>query len=217
MVFHDDPDRLENAGIEVLSSLDAVPRGRNRPRSEYAAGAWLLGACAGAVLYRAEMLRAIGLFDDSFFANFEDVDLSLRGIACGWTCRYVPGAVVRHRLNRSVVKARGEEFDVRSLRNAGWACLVNLPLPVLALDLPWALLRDLAALTLGPLLLRPDLARIVWKSRVRLVRERRAILAARRALAPLRRASWPRVWLMQRSFLPSAVRYLRDARRRDPK
>jgi len=49
-----------------------------------------------AALYRRKMLDEIGLFDEAFFAYGDDADLGLRGRLGGWTCIYVPSAVVYH-------------------------------------------------------------------------------------------------------------------------
>jgi GT2 family glycosyltransferase len=50
----------------------------------------VFGACAGAALYRGDALRAVGAFDERFFAYLEDVDLALRLRLAGWGCRYEP-------------------------------------------------------------------------------------------------------------------------------
>jgi hypothetical protein len=42
------------------------------------------------------MLDKIGLFDEDFFCLYEDVDLSFRAQIYGFTCLYVPAAVVYH-------------------------------------------------------------------------------------------------------------------------
>ena len=56
----------------------------------------IFGASGGASLYRASMFREIGLFDEHFFAYFEDVDISFRARLAGWKVRYAPEAFVRH-------------------------------------------------------------------------------------------------------------------------
>jgi GT2 family glycosyltransferase len=56
----------------------------------------VFGASGGASLYRARMFREIGLFDESFFAYFEDVDVSFRARLAGWQIRYACRATVRH-------------------------------------------------------------------------------------------------------------------------
>src|SRR5205814_10547685 len=141
-------------------------------------------------LLRTAMLRRIGTFRSDFFANFEDLDLSLRAAATGWRTRYVPQAVVRHHLNVTVRRVRDRQFDARSVRNATWAWLVNMPLPVIALNLPWFLLCNLGIVLGMPLCGRPAVARAFLSGRWQVFRERRELRAARAALRPLRRGSW---------------------------
>lgn len=206
MVFHADPTRIENAGVHVLSNGDNAPRGRHAPAERFAAPAELVAACGGALLARVATLQEVGLLREDFFANFEDVDLSLRTAVAGWRIVYAPAAIVRHHLNASIVKVRDLGFDVRSVRNATWAFFVNAPAPVIALNLPWFVLCNLAILAVMPLLGRTDVARAFWRGRLQAWRERDAIRAERARLRPLRRASWLGLWWRERSYL---VEYLR--------
>ncbi|MFC6584913.1 glycosyltransferase family 2 protein [Sulfitobacter aestuariivivens] len=54
---------------------------------------WAAGA---SILIRAETLRDVGLFDETFFLYFEETDLILRAARTGWTCWFVPDARVVH-------------------------------------------------------------------------------------------------------------------------
>ncbi|MEP1766207.1 MAG: glycosyltransferase family 2 protein [Sulfitobacter sp.] len=54
---------------------------------------WSAGA---SMMLRAEMLDAIGTFDETFFLYFEETDLCLRAARAGWTCWYVPDSRVVH-------------------------------------------------------------------------------------------------------------------------
>lgn len=54
---------------------------------------WVAGA---SVLMRADMLRDIDLFDETFFLYFEETDLCRRAAGSGWQCWYLPGAKVVH-------------------------------------------------------------------------------------------------------------------------
>lgn len=208
MLLADDPTRIENTGIVLLSNGDALPRGRGARRGSYDAPARLLGACGGAMLLRAAMLREVGGLREDFFANFEDLDLSLRAFAAGWDCIYVPDAVVRHKLSRTVTRVRDEEFRVRAWRNLTWALCVNLPWPVLLWDLPWILLHDLLVSVVAPLSGQPETARRMRAGRLRAWRERAALCAARRQVQRMRRTAWWRFWWRQQAFLPA---YLRTA------
>ena len=59
---------------------------------------WLTGAC---LLVRRRMLDEIGLLDERFFFNYEDVDLCRRARDRGWRCVYTPDASVMHHGARS--------------------------------------------------------------------------------------------------------------------
>jgi hypothetical protein len=69
----------------------------------------VFAASGGASLYRAQMLREIGLFDERFFAYFEDVDISFRARLAGWKIRYTCEATVRHWMGGT--SSRIDSFD----------------------------------------------------------------------------------------------------------
>jgi GT2 family glycosyltransferase len=98
MMFADRPTVINSTGI----SVDRVAIAWDRRGGEAEDGrevepVEVFGACAGAALYRREMLQEIGLFDEDFFAYLEDVDLAWRARRLGWRCLYVPTARVLHR------------------------------------------------------------------------------------------------------------------------
>lgn len=64
---------------------------------QYSVNQEIFGACAGAVLYKKEMLEQIGFFDEEFFAYYEDVDLALRARLAGWKTMYAGRAIVYHK------------------------------------------------------------------------------------------------------------------------
>ena len=57
---------------------------------------YVFGACAGAGIYRRDMIKRIGLFDEDFFIFAEDVDLNLRAQLRGYKTVYLPKAKVYH-------------------------------------------------------------------------------------------------------------------------
>ena len=208
MRLFDEPDLLDNAGVWLLGNGDVAPRGRLQRAADWERADDLVAACGGAVLLRCAMLRQIGVFRTDFFANFEDADLSLRAFVAGWRIRYAPRAEVRHRLNATIGRVRDMAFNVRSVRNATWVFLVNLPWPVLVLNLPGWVLSNVAIVLLMPLCGRPGVAWAFVRGRLRGLAELGAITAERRRLRPLRLVSWWRLWLLQRSFV---FEYLRLA------
>ena len=58
------------------------------------------GFCGGGALLRAQMLDRVGLFDPSYFAYYEDTDLSWRARRAGWRILAVPGVGDPSRLRR---------------------------------------------------------------------------------------------------------------------
>jgi GT2 family glycosyltransferase len=56
----------------------------------------IVGACAGACLYRKEMLEEIGLFDESYGSYYEDAEFSWRAYNRGWRAKYVPKSIILH-------------------------------------------------------------------------------------------------------------------------
>lgn len=76
------------------------PRGRNRKdKGQYDKQEEIFSAPAGATLYRADLFKEIGLFDEEFFAYYEDVDISFRAQLAGWKVVYQPAAMVYHEVS----------------------------------------------------------------------------------------------------------------------
>jgi GT2 family glycosyltransferase len=113
-----------------------TPRGRGEPDDgRYDDERDLLAASGGASLYRAELLHAVGGFDEAFFAYYEDVDLSLRAQLAGWSVRYAPAARVRHRI--SGTSSRVPDFArFHVLRNLVYVFVKDVPGPLLPRCLP---------------------------------------------------------------------------------
>jgi GT2 family glycosyltransferase len=81
------------------------PRGRNElDTGQYDNGEYIFGATGGASLYRMSMFYKIGLFDEDFFAYFEDVDISFRAQSAGWKVYYEPTAVAYHKIGATSSK-----------------------------------------------------------------------------------------------------------------
>ncbi len=97
MMFADRPGVVNSIGIGFTRAGMAVDVGYGRPDGdEFARSRPVFGACAGAAMYRRSMLDEIGLFDEDLFMWYEDVDLSFRAQLAGYTCVYVPTAVIDH-------------------------------------------------------------------------------------------------------------------------
>lgn len=103
------------------------PRGRNQlDDGSYDKAESVFGASGGASLYRAAMLDQIGLFDERFFAYYEDVDLSFRARLAGWDVFYVPGSRAYHHVGATSSKL-GDFTRYHSIKNFLLLYTKNMP------------------------------------------------------------------------------------------
>jgi GT2 family glycosyltransferase len=126
----------------------------------------VLGACAGAAMYRRRLFDDVGLFDEDFFLMSEDTDFNLRCLIAGKRCLYVPDALVRHKLRASIDRAPAWEMSRLASRNEAMVAAKDLPLVVLFCPplWVWRFLRQTVLLrrskwSLIPRLLRESPAR----------------------------------------------------------
>ncbi|MEM7113224.1 MAG: glycosyltransferase family 2 protein [Chloroflexota bacterium] len=102
MLLFDQRDQFHTAGD--IYRTDGIPGNRGvwqQDVGQYEKEEDVFGACGGSAAYRRTMLAQIGFLDDDFFFSCEDVDLAWRANLAGWRVRYVPTAVVYHKLKAS--------------------------------------------------------------------------------------------------------------------
>ena len=161
MLFPD--GRINSAGICVSRSGAAWDRGIFEPdQGQYDFPEEVFGACAGAALYRKEMLDEIGLFDEDFFLYLEDVDLAFRARLAGWKCVYVPGARAVH--YHGGTAGVGSDLAVYyGNRNIVWYPVKDFPARLLVTSLPFILGRNLAVI---PYYALRGQGRVILKSKI---------------------------------------------------
>ena len=111
-----------------------------------------------AMLVRAKLLQEIGLFDNTFFAYYEDVDLCRRAKRAGYEAYVVPGSIIYHKKSASTGQGGRHRFgklpayylarnaallgsEGRALERVGYAItqtFVKLPLSLILLVQPKA-------------------------------------------------------------------------------
>lgn len=103
------------------------PRGRGEATSDkYDRQTEIFAASGGASLYRVKMLAEIGLFDEDFFAYYEDVDISFRAQLAGWKVAYTPNAIVYHQIGATSGKMKGFT-TYQTLKNLPLVWYKNIP------------------------------------------------------------------------------------------
>ncbi len=96
--FYDRPDTIWFAGGYIDWKYQGAHIGYGRKDSniyDTAATCEYVTGCA--MLIKKEVIKKIGLFDESFFAYQEDVDLCIRARKAGYKCMYIPYPHVWHK------------------------------------------------------------------------------------------------------------------------
>lgn len=118
---------LDSTGDQYTVWGLPYPRGRGETFSEkYDEDTWVFGASGGASLYIVAMLNQIGLFDNDFFAYYEDIDISFRAQLAGWKVGYVPDAIVYHEIGATSSVIKGFS-TYQTIKNLPWLFWKNVP------------------------------------------------------------------------------------------
>ena len=127
-------DALRKSGLPYRVGHGEIDRG------QFDEEALVFGACAAAALYRRHLFGEIGLFDEDFFSNCEDGDVSFRAQLAGYRCLYVPGSVVYHIGSASTGGKRSATNTRLGTQNG-----INLLVKNLPTSLVWRLLPSVMA------------------------------------------------------------------------
>ncbi|MEW6057557.1 MAG: glycosyltransferase family 2 protein [Bdellovibrionota bacterium] len=127
------PDELDAAGLVLsLDGMSSARGQREKDLRQYDDKLEVLAPNGVSAIYRASMLRQIGLYDERFEAYCEDTDLGFRAWLAGWNCRFEPAL----RLYHSRSTSHGNH-SLRKLylveRNHFWFAIKNYPAPLLIL------------------------------------------------------------------------------------
>lgn len=160
MYFRETPDIIDAAGGIFYSCGIGSQRGSHeKENGRFQEAEYIFSACAGAVMYRKNMLDDIGLFDEDFFAHGEEVDLSFRAQLRGYKGFFVPTAIVYHTGGGTL----GHDSDQRRyLWHIGrfYVLVKNMPVKLLMKYFfpitAYSVLRDISWLFQGK-------ARLVWR------------------------------------------------------
>ena len=149
--FAADPTQLDWAGERVIHALTTLRRGRLL--HEYVPGLHLDPAvpadrvtptvCANgaAMLVRRSLYAELGGFDETYFMEWEDLDLCWRAWLRGLPTVYVPAARVRHRVGAVTTEAVAPRRSASSHHNLMRFALKCLPWPAAARVLAGEALR----------------------------------------------------------------------------
>lgn len=107
LLLNDKGNKIDSTGEQLSKWGLAFPRERGLPKDRASKRGRVFGASGGASLYRLSMLKKIGLFDEDFFAYYEDTDVSFRAQLTGWKIVYTPLAIAFHQQGATSKKLPG--------------------------------------------------------------------------------------------------------------
>jgi GT2 family glycosyltransferase len=205
-----DKRHLDSTGDLYTTWGLPYPRGRDEPVSDvYDDRVQVFAASGGASLYRVSMLGEIGLFDEDFFAYYEDVDISFRAQLAGWKVRYVPEAIAYHQIGATSGKIPGFT-TYQTIKNLPWLLWKNVPGGKIFLHV-WPRLVLAYLLFIGSALQRGQVWPVVKDSAVSTVLLPRKIIE-RGSIQRRRKVPKAYIWASMTHDLPPNARRLRQLR-----
>ena len=126
LLLHTDGKTIDSTGD--FYSIWGLPFPRSRGEAVVFApdSGPVFGASGGATLYRTEVFKTVGLFDEDFFAYYEDVDISFQAQLADWKVHYSSEAIAHHKQGASSNKIPG--FTVtQTFKNLPWLFIKNVP------------------------------------------------------------------------------------------
>lgn len=111
LLLHEDGKTIDSTGDWYSKWGLSFPRNRGENTVFAPKSGPTFGASGGATLYRTKLFTDIGLFDERFFAYYEDADVSFRAQLAGYKVMYNADAVAYHKQGATSNKIPG--FAVR--------------------------------------------------------------------------------------------------------
>jgi hypothetical protein len=122
-----DKERLDSTGDYYTNWGLPYPRGRRSYHlKKYDKDTDIFAASGAASLFRVAALKQVGLFDEDFFAYYEDVDLGFRLQLAGWKVAFVPDSVVYHHIGLTSARVKGFT-TLQTMKNLPLLWYKNVP------------------------------------------------------------------------------------------
>lgn len=106
--FHEPRDMLFSAGCTIdwlrgeVSHRGILQRDGDNTVAEFARTEDVPALAGCGVLVRSAAVQSVGLLDPTYFLNFEDIDWCVRMLSQGFRIRYVPTAILYHKVSASL-------------------------------------------------------------------------------------------------------------------
>lgn len=181
MIQYHDRSTMDNAGHAMLNTGEIIPRGAGKSIDDFYAFEETLGACAGAAIYRVDLLEQIGFFDPHFQTGYEDAELGLRIFLAGERTCFHPDALVYHKMGQSINKIRDAVYLSGIQQHIFYTWFKLMPSSILWWNLPAMCFKYSMVLFIDILFLRFRFLRVMSHALWASWKNRKTIRTARKA------------------------------------
>lgn len=126
-----DGKTIDSSGEQYSKWGLPFPRNRGDSVTVTPPSDFVTGATGGASLYSISALKHIGLFDEDFFAYYEDTDISLRAQLAGYSVYYESKAIAYHKLSQTSSRMPSGFVIYQMFKNLPLVYIKNVPLRLL--------------------------------------------------------------------------------------
>lgn len=178
---------IDSTGLVLSKTRRFYDRGSGeKDTGQFNETSYVFGPCAGAALYKRDLLEEIkhegGYFDADFFLLIEDFDIAWRAQIKGWKSIYAPAAICFH--DRGISRKKSDYLQFLSFRNRYYLIIKNEDVVNLLIDLPRFIIYDIPKLVF--MLLKNPL---FFRALSDLIANRKKLLSKRRHAREGRKAS----------------------------
>jgi len=134
------PELIDDCGDYYCALGWAFSPGRDKKSSFLTKQKAVTSACAGAAMYRSELFKEVGYFDEAHFCYLEDVDIGYRARLKGYINACDPGAIVYH-AGSGTSGSRYNSFKVElTAGNNLYFIYKNMPILQIFINLPFIII-----------------------------------------------------------------------------
>ncbi len=139
--FHE-RDKIDDAGDIYTREGRAFKRGYGQNSTHYIDRGEVFSSSGAASLFNADILKNVGLFDESFTAYLDDVDIGFRARLMGYINYFEPNAIAYHMGSMSY-KKRSVFMGSLVLKNNTAVVIKNMPCKLMVWFFPWLIMGHL--------------------------------------------------------------------------
>lgn len=127
LLLHGDGKTIDSTGDWYSKWGLPFPRNRNDNTAQAPDSGFVFGASGGATLFSMAMLDEIEMFDEDFFAYYEDNDISFRAQLADWKAYYTKEAVAYHNQGSTASRMASGFAVYQTFKNLPLVYIKNVP------------------------------------------------------------------------------------------